>query len=220
MTLIFETWPDSTRAVRYLALGDSYTIGEGVAEFERWPNRFAELLRRAGQSVSIPKIIARTGWTTDELNAAMDQALASGQIEPSYDFVSLLIGVNNQYRGRTAAEYALEFEALLLRALSLAAGHASRVVVVSIPDWGVTEFGKADPRGAVQIGQEIDAFNASAKAVCAQFSVNFVDITPISRQHPDWTVADRLHPDGRQYQAWAIAVRDTLIRSAETRVVL
>lgn len=126
----------------FLALGDSYTIGEGVAEAARWPVQLAQAL-----GIAAPEILARTGWTTDELGAAMAQYA----FHPPYDLVSLLIGVNNQYRGRDLANYRDEFRALLDRAIELAGGRAQRVIVVSIPDWGVTRstmFGS----GSITVG--------------------------------------------------------------------
>ena len=136
-------------AARFLALGDSYTIGESVAEHERWPNQLAEIVKTAK-----PQIIAKTGWTTDELSAAIDAADPQGR----FDLVTLLIGVNNQYRGRDAEEYRRQFVGLLNRAIEFAGGKPDRVVVVSIPDWGVTPF--AAKRDRAVIAREIDRFNA------------------------------------------------------------
>ncbi|HEU0013481.1 MAG TPA: GDSL-type esterase/lipase family protein, partial [Longimicrobium sp.] len=142
---------DGGGEMRFLALGDSYTIGEAVAEAERWPVRLAALLRERGMDVADPEIIARTGWTTDELSAAIDERDPQGP----YALVSLLIGVNNQYRGRSADEYRGEFAALLRRAIAFAGGDAGRVIVLSIPDWGVTPFAEGRDRAA--IAAEIDA---------------------------------------------------------------
>ncbi|MGH8078339.1 MAG: GDSL-type esterase/lipase family protein, partial [Lysobacter sp.] len=144
----------------YLALGDSYTIGEGVPEAGRWPVQLAAALRREGIDLADPRIIATTGWTTDELATAIDAAEPVG----SFDFVSLLIGVNNQYRGRSVAEYRSEFTALLKRAIGFTGGRADRVLVLSIPDWGVTPFAAAQfaqqqGRDDAQIARELDAFN-------------------------------------------------------------
>jgi lysophospholipase L1-like esterase len=139
---------------RFLALGDSYTIGESVAVADRWPNQLAAQLRKDGVEMADPEIIARTGWTTDELSSAIDAAKPKGP----YALVTLLIGVNNQYRGRDAEQYRKEFAALLHRAIAFAGGDPKRVVVVSIPDWGVTPF--AANRDRAKIGAEIDHFNA------------------------------------------------------------
>ena len=197
------TLPDST-ALRVLALGDSYTIGESVSEAERWPVVLAQRLRTDGLNVASPEIVARTGWTTDELDAAIDAANPQGP----FDLVTLLIGVNNQYRGRSVDEYRGQFRGLLSRAVGFAGGQAGRVVVVSIPDWGVTPFGAQDRRGPEQIGREVDVFNAVAKAEAENVGTAFVDITEISRTTARQMVAsDGLHPSGAQYALWAEAVR-------------
>jgi len=189
-----------SEGVRYLALGDSYTIGEGVEAEERWPARLAALLRGRGIAVAEPEIVARTGWTTEELDAAIDEAAPRGP----YDLVSLLIGVNNQYRGGPESIYRNEFTALLRRAIGFAGGDASRVAVLSIPDWSVTPF--AEGRDRARIASEVDAFNAAAREVTAGLGARWVDVTPVSRQlgsDPAMLVADALHPSGRQYARWA-----------------
>ena len=190
----------------YLALGDSYTIGEGVSEVGRWPVQLAATLRGKGVALAEPRIIARTGWTTDELAAAIDAAGPLGR----FDFVSLLIGVNNQYRGRAVAEYREQFTALLDRSIAFAGGRAERVLVLSIPDWGVTPFAAmqyAQQRGrdAAQIARELDAYNAAAKLVCAEHGVAFVDITGVSRERGGeaaMLVDDGLHPSSAMYAQW------------------
>lgn len=182
---------------RFLALGDSYTIGEQVSASERWPVQLAARLRDAGVKVTDPEIIATTGWTTDELKAG----IAARDPKGPYELVTLLIGVNNQYRGRSSAEYQGEFKGLLAQAIGFAGGAAARVVVVSIPDWGVTPF--AAGKGHASIGTAIDAFNAIAKAEATAAGAAFVDITPTSRErHDAWEAADGLHPSGAQYTAW------------------
>ena len=189
-----------SEGVRYLALGDSYTIGEGVGAGERWPSQLAALLRARGIAVAEPEIVARTGWTTDELDAAIDQAAPHGP----YGLVSLLIGVNNQYRGGAESIYREQFTGLLRRAIGFAGGDASRVVVLSIPDWGVTPF--AEGRDRARVAAEIDAFNAAARTETAELGARWVDVTPASRQagpDPAMLVADGLHPSGRQYARWA-----------------
>lgn len=192
--------------MRYLALGDSYTIGEDVAEAQRWPMQLARALRAEGVDLDDPRIIATTGWTTDELSGAMDAAEPLGE----WDFVTLLIGVNNQYRKRTVDDYRVDFDALLTRAIALAGGHAERVVVVSIPDWGVTPFAARDARGPAAIGREIDAYNAAARTIAASRHVAFVDITPVSRTRgaePAMLAPDRLHPSGAMYALWTAQVQ-------------
>ncbi|HUP60134.1 MAG TPA: SGNH/GDSL hydrolase family protein [Thermoanaerobaculia bacterium] len=178
---------------RYLALGDSYTIGESVAPEERFPNQLARTL-----GIGEPQIIAKTGWTTDELDAAIDAADPKGP----FDLVTLLIGVNNQYRGRSADEYRAQFTALLQRAIGFAGGDAKRVIVVSIPDWGVTPF--AASRDRAKIAREIDQFNAINREEALRAGARYVDITPISRGgDPALVAADGLHPSGKQYAEWA-----------------
>ncbi len=183
-------------SLRFLALGDSYTIGEGVEPAERWPVQLAAMLRERGVEVGDPEIIATTGWTTDELSAGIDQADPQGP----YALVSLLIGVNNQYRGRTADEYRDEFRGLLRRAIGFAGGDASRVVVVSIPDWSVTPF--AEGRDRAQIAREIDAFNEVNREIAPELGAHWVDVTPTSRRMPEALAADGLHPSGAQYREW------------------
>lgn len=197
----------------YLALGDSYTIGEAVPETGRWPVQLVAALRARGIDIADPRIVATTGWTTDELAAAMDAeglsaaAVADGTA-PRFDLVSLLIGVNNQYRGRPVDEYAREFDALLQRAVALAGGRTDRVFVLAIPDWGVTAFGQGSGRDPAQIARELDAFNAAAAAVCARHGVAFVDIAPVSREYGAKMVAgDGLHPSAELYAEWAASAR-------------
>lgn len=207
------TLPDST-ALRVLALGDSYTIGEAVPEAERWPVVLSQRLRAEGLNATPPQIVARTGWTTDELDAAIDAANPQGP----FDLVTLLIGVNNQYRGRSVDEYRGQFRGLLSRAVGFAGGQAGRVVVVSIPDWGVTPFGAQDRRGPEQIGREVDAFNAVAKEEAAARGVAFVDITGTSRTTARQMVAsDGLHPSGAQYALWAEAVQPVALETLRSR---
>ncbi|HEV7272121.1 SGNH/GDSL hydrolase family protein [Pseudoxanthomonas sp.] len=190
-----------TTELRYLALGDSYTIGEGVDDAGRWPMQLARQLRMEGILVADPRIIATTGWTTDELEAAITAAEPLGE----HDFVSLLIGVNNQYRGRSVEEYRTQFAALLWRAVGFARNRPDRVLVLSIPDWGVTPFAAQSGRDLAQIARELDAYNLAAREVCAQRGVAFVDITPVSRARgaePAMLAADGLHPSAAMYTEW------------------
>jgi lysophospholipase L1-like esterase/phosphohistidine phosphatase SixA len=184
---------------RFLALGDSYTIGESVVAAERWPVQLAAALHSKGVEVGEPQIIAKTGWTTDELNAAIDAAKPEG----TYDLVTLLIGVNNQYRGRDAEQYRREFAALLRRAIGFAGGKAGQVVVVSIPDWGVTPFAKG--RDRAKIAREIDQFNAINREEAAGAGARYADVTPISRRapaEPNLVAGDGLHPSAAMYTEW------------------
>jgi lysophospholipase L1-like esterase len=180
----------------YLALGDSYTIGEGVPLYDSYPYQAVQLLRKAGQNFYAPEIIARTGWTTDELAAAM----ARTRLLPRYDLVTLLIGVNNQYRGRDLGEYGVQFEQLLHQAIGLAQG---RVIVLSIPDWGVSPF--ADGRDRAEIATAINSFNTLARQITQERELPFIDITGHSRTQgtPEHFAADGLHPGAGQYAWWA-----------------
>ncbi len=183
----------------FLALGDSYTIGEGVETSQRWPMQLARRLREEEVAIADPRIIATTGWTTDELAAGIERA----QIRESYGLVTLLIGVNNQYRGRGVEEYRSEFRALLAQAIAFADNKPTHVVVLSIPDWGVTPF--ATGRNPEQISQAIDLFNAVNRAESADAGVGYVDITPISRQAANdlsRLAGDQLHPSGTMYEGW------------------
>jgi len=195
----------ATPMMKFLALGDSYTIGEGVEPAGRWPQQLAAALRSSGLSIGEPEVVATTGWTTDELSAAMDRHAFA----PPYHLVTLLIGVNNQYRGRDLDNYRAEFRALLQRAITLAGGQAGRVVVVSIPHWGVTAFGRASGRDVAQVARELDAFNAANAAIAAEFHVRYADVAPASRSGgdaPDMLVGDGLHPSAAMYRRWLDAI--------------
>ena len=188
-----------TPSPRFLALGDSYTIGESVAEADRWPNQLALQLRKNGIDTAYPEIVAKTGWTTDELSSAIDAAKPHGP----YALVTLLIGVNNQYRGRDAEQYRKEFVALVQRAIAFAGNDPKRVLVVSIPDWGVTPF--AASRDRTKIGAEIDHFNAINAAETKRAGARYADITPVSRHaNTDATLVapDGLHPSAKMYAEW------------------
>jgi len=184
---------------RYLALGDSYTIGESVEEAERFPNQLAALLANEGRNVEVT-IIARTGWTTDELW----RGIQAQTVTPPYDLVSLLIGVNNQYRNRAIEEYRTDFVFLLNKAIEYAGGDVNHVIVFSIPDWGVTPF--AEGRDAKKIAAEIDAFNQVNLEETEKAGAHYVDVTPVSRQaadDPSLIAGDGLHPSGAMYAEWA-----------------
>ncbi len=184
---------------RYLALGDSYTIGESVEEAERFPNQLAAMLAAEDVTVDV-QIIARTGWTTDELW----QGIQANTVTPPYDMVSLLIGVNNQYRGRSSEEYREGFIFLLNKAIEYAGGDAKRVIVFSIPDWGVTPF--AYGKDTTQIANEIDAFNKINLEESTKAGTHYVDVTPSSRlalNDKTLIAGDGLHPSGKMYAEWA-----------------
>jgi lysophospholipase L1-like esterase len=204
---------------RFLALGDSYTIGEGVAPRDGWPTQLAAAIRVRGKAIDDPVIVARTGWTTSELLAALD-ALRN---EPGRDFalVSLLIGVNDQYRGRAIAAFHAGFDQLLERAVDYAARRPSRVLVLSIPDWGVTPFASADARGAHEIAAEIDELNRVACDRTRASGARFVDVTRCSRlaAHDATLLAsDGLHPSAKMYARWAaLALPEALSALAAQR---
>ena len=186
--------------LRFLALGDSYTIGERVEPDGRWPVQLAALLRESGVPVAEPVIVARTGWTTDQLAAGIDSAGPRGP----FSLVTLLIGVNDQYRGRDTAVYRPAFRAMVARAVALAAGDARRVVVLSIPDWGVTPF--AANRDGARIAAEIDGYNAVNRDESARAGAAYVDVTPESREgatNRALLAGDGLHPSAVMYAAWA-----------------
>lgn len=189
------------RPVKYLALGDSYTIGESVAEADRWPNQLADRLK-----IPRPKIIATTGWRTDQLKAAVEAAHLSNE----YDLVSLLIGVNNQYQGKSAAQYEVEFEELLRISIELAQGNPKNVFIVSIPDYGYTPFGKSKQE---TISRQLDEFNAINKRMAAKYNVSYFNITDISRQgldKPTLVASDGLHPSGAMYSLWVDRILENL----------
>ncbi len=197
--------------LKFLALGDSYTIGESVDESERWPVQLAAALSKRDVSIADPVIIARTGWTTDELNAAIDKA--NTDKSGTFDLVTLLIGVNNQYRGRSAEEYRSEFKALLQRAIGFVGGKPSHVIVISIPDWGVMPF--AEGRDHKQIAKEIDVFNAINWEEAVRAGVQYADITPISREagrYPELIASDGLHPSGVQYKSWVETIEPKVLK--------
>ena len=190
----------AARGARYLALGDSYTMGEGVGTAERWPGQLAALLRRAGVAIGDPVVIARTGWTTDDLAAGIEADAPAGP----FDLVTLLIGVNDQYRGRRLDVYRGRMRALLRRAVSFAGGRPGRLVVLSIPDWGAAPF--AEGRDRRRIAAAIDRFNAANREESMKAGARYVDVTAASRAAPaqeDAFAADGLHPSGRAYAAWA-----------------
>jgi lysophospholipase L1-like esterase len=191
--------------VRYLALGDSYTIGESVPDIGDWPNQLVDslTLRLPDTHFDPAHILATTGWTTANLSNAMD----AQQIDTvTFDLVSLLIGVNNQYQGLPLDAYEVEFEALLERAVNLADGREDRVFVVSIPDYGYTPFGQGNQS---TISMELAQFNAACSTLTVQAGIAHHDITGISQQwNPMWVAPDGLHPSGAQYAAWVASFVD------------
>jgi lysophospholipase L1-like esterase len=181
----------------YLALGDSYTIGEQVTAAENFPNQTAALLKNI---LTAPKIIAATGWTTNELDDAVNEADLKG----TYNIVSLLIGVNNQYRGRAVSNFKVEFEHLLQRAIQFANNKAAHVFVLSIPDWGVTPF--AEGRDRKKIAADIDAYNKVCEDGAIKFNAHYIDITASQRidgSKDEFLAGDKLHPSSKEYAKWA-----------------
>lgn len=197
--------------MRILCLGDSYTIGEGVAESDRWPVQLAARLRERDIPCADPLIIAQTGWTTDELDAAITQAAPTGP----FDLVTLLIGVNNQYRGRVVDEYREQFRGMLDRAIHFAGNRPGRVLVLSIPDWGVTPYAKGWDRN--RISAEIDAFNTINRAETLAAGARYVDITPATRafRQTGLLVEDGLHPSARMYARWVDLALPVVIQSLD-----
>lgn len=194
----------------FLALGDSYTIGEMVANSDNFPNQLAGMLRQNGIAVTDPVIIATTGWTTDELSAAICERNATND----YDFVTLLIGVNNQYRGRNIDNYKEEFHALLHQAIAFAGGREDRVFVLSIPDWGATPF--AEGRNRRQIGTEIDDYNEVNCFYAGDHNCTYVEITQSTREHANrqgYLAQDGLHPSGLEYRIWAELLAPLVVKS-------
>ena len=187
----------------YLALGDSYTIGESVSEFERWPDQLVASLAKENVFLNSPEIIAKTGWTTYELQEEINQA----PLNYPYDWVSLLIGFNNQYRGKSIEEFENEFYNLLSQAIMFSGNRKERVFVLSIPDWGAMPY--AIDNDIQKIAAEIDAFNQVIYQLCAKENVRFIDITHLSRKVSDyanWIAKDGLHPSGTQYSKWVLEI--------------
>lgn len=184
----------------YLALGDSYTVGEGVPIYQSFPYQAVQLLRSWGHSFHAPEIVAKSGWTTSELSSFLDHTI----LNSVYDVISLLIGVNNQYRGLSVHVYSVEFEKLLLRSISLAGGKATSVFVLSVPDWSVTPF--ADGRDNAKISTEIAIFNGINRTITGDHRANYIDITTGSPETADdlsYITQDGLHPSGKAYNRWA-----------------
>ena len=201
--------PITTPTLTYLALGDSYTIGESVKQSESFPYQLTAQLKAENVNVADPKIIAKTGWTTDELQAA----IKAENLTQTYDIVTLLIGVNNQYRGYSKDTYRKEFKELLETAINFTGKNKKSVCVISIPDWGVTPFGKASGKGIQTIAEEIDAFNAINKEEALAAGVNYTDITLGSRMaNADTSLiaTDGLHPSGKMYLQWVAGILPVL----------
>jgi len=191
----------------FLALGDSYTIGQSVLSSENFPNQTIQLLKGQGYDFNAAEIVATTGWTTDELQNNINNR----NFTPPYDIVTLLIGVNNQYRGRPVDAYKPEFENLLKQAIQFAGGKADHVIVLSIPDWSVTPF--AAGRDRDQIAREIDEYNSANKNTSETYKVNYIDITPWTREAVNdlsFIASDGLHPSAKEYKRWSEKLADKI----------
>lgn len=193
--------------MKYLALGDSYTIGESLPFEQNFPSQVVEILKSDSITIELDKLIAVTGWTTDEL--AIEIAKQKPHFE--YDWVTLLIGVNNQYRGRSVEEYEWQFYALLSQAVLFAKGNPKRVIVLSIPDWGLTPFNK--DRDKIQTSQEIDEFNDVNRKIAQHFACHYVDVTTSTRAHCQdgkFLAEDGLHYSAQEYNIWATSVAEII----------
>jgi len=210
--LIFTSEPKNHMSYSLLCLGDSYTIGESVLPKENFPNQTVQLLRDSGYLFTEPTIIAKTGWTTDELENAIDENPPSS----TFDFVTLLIGVNNQYREKPLENYESEFESLLVQAIQFAGDKSNHVMVVSIPDWGVTPFAKDRDRN--KIARQIDEYNNVNKEMASRYHVSYIDVTGSTRvAAKDLTLlaSDGLHPSGKEYAKWSEKIYSVIKRQLQ-----
>ena len=184
----------------YLALGDSYTIGESVPLHESFPYQTVQLLRKAGHHVHAPEMIAKTGWTSSELA----EQLLHTQLSESYDFVSLLIGVNNQYRGLSIEDFKTDLAFLIRKAIHLSGEKTEHVMLISIPDWGITPF--AAKKDTKKISEEIDAYNQICESAAKEFKIPFINITEetrIAKKDLSLLAGDHLHYSGKEHLIWA-----------------
>ena len=191
----------------YLAMGDSYTIGEQVQSVDSFPWQTVQILRSGGFGVYAPEIIATTGWTSYELN----DAIGKTKLLNSYDIVSLLIGVNDQFRGRPTGEFLIGFEHLLQLAIGISGNHAEHVFVLSIPDWGITPF--AEGKDRKKIAGEINAFNRICESSAKRFGTNYIDITADQRKDgalAGYLAVDGLHPSAKEYSKWAVKLANAI----------
>ncbi|HET8804392.1 MAG TPA: SGNH/GDSL hydrolase family protein [Aequorivita sp.] len=190
--------PSEKVAYKYLALGDSYTIGESVCRDCNYPKQFTDSFNQTSNEKTSVKIIAKTGWTTTDLLSA----IASEKPSKEYDLVTLLIGVNNQYQNKPFAVYEEEFPKLLDMAIDFAKGNTENVIVLSIPDYAFTPFGQKSGK-AEKITSELNKYNAFAEKITEQKRVKFVNITPITQkglENPALVASDGLHPSEVAYK--------------------
>lgn len=213
LLILMTSTVNKKRELNLLFLGDSYTIGEAVKEKERWPEQLMRKLKKHKCKIASSTIIAKTGWTTDELMEAINETEISGK----FDLVTLCIGVNNQYRGRSVDNYGEEFENLLKLAIAFAGEDASKVLVLSIPDYGVTPFAKE--KNPEKISQDISEYNRVNLQITRQFNAGYVEITSISKlakNEPSLLAGDQLHPSGEMYNRWV----ETMMPLVETLLEL
>ncbi|MDZ7805706.1 MAG: SGNH/GDSL hydrolase family protein [Gracilimonas sp.] len=206
---IDTTESDISAPIRYLALGDSYTIGTGIEEDNNYPHQLTDSLTARGYTIDTTAVIATNGWTTTDLKNGINEV----QPDSGYDLVSLLIGVNNQYQGLDIELYKTEFNELLDQAITFASGDTSKVMVISVPNYGVTPFGQS--RNPVVIRQEIDIYNNLAKQFAADFGIPFINITEIfelAENDPTLIATDDLHPSAKMYAMWVEKILPTVIK--------
>ncbi len=212
VTKVDKPSPKNLKSIKFLALGDSYTIGEGISKNENWPTQLSNLLKEKKINVQVLHILAATGWTTNDLL----RSISNFSLEEKYELVTLLIGVNDQFQGSSENSYAIGFEKLILKAIQLAGGNPKRVIVISIPDYGVTQFGKQS--FPAKIKAEIDGFNEINKNIAANKGVEYVNVTEISRlagEDPTLIAADGLHPSAKMYFKWIKLIEPAAMNSIE-----
>jgi lysophospholipase L1-like esterase len=201
LSSIFNTLKSQSQSMTYLALGDSYTVGEAVPLENSWPHKLVYQLQSDGFDVQEPKIIAITGWRTDELIAAVKDQ--KKDLDKHYDIVSLLIGVNNQYQKKNISKYKREFKKLIKIGLSKSKYGAEGVFIVSIPDYGVSDFAKEEK--LEHVAKEVAKYNKVAAKIAMKYGITFYDITPVSKTtegDQSMFAEDKLHPSAKQYQLW------------------
>ena len=209
LVLVLNNKSVAQSSYTYLALGDSYTIGENVALFENYPYQTVQLLRKASYNFNAPEIIAKTGWTSTELK----EGIRNTWLQPAYSFVSLLVGVNDQYRGEDPEQYCMVFEQILQQAINLTGNKKERVFVLSIPDWGATPFAEGKDRG--RIAQQIDQFNRLNKEIAQRLGVQYISITESTRQaasNNKLLASDGLHYSKKEYANWAGLLAEGMMR--------
>ena len=182
-----------------LALGDSYTIGEGVPLYHSFPYQLVQILRKQGYNFHAPEIVAQTGWTTTELAGH----LIHHTLEEHYDFATLLIGVNNQYRGLSLDDFAEDFDFLVKKAIHLVKGHAQCVMILSVPDWGASPFAKE--KDGKDIMEQVGDFNTVSSNIAFKYDCTYCNITPGTRKvNASGFTADGLHYSEKEYGRWAM----------------